>query len=156
MAACCGKGGNEITNSDGSLSKDSLCRENCNSNKTALTTKKDSGDAEDYVDSIMSGQPLQSVNDNTNNDITSTNNRKRNLSMSSVEPCEVKKVRNSGSDSASTEMEEAGTGRILAKARRSLYGNTPQRANVEACGDVYESIVLKKLDAISAEINRVN
>ena len=49
------------------------------------------------------------------------------------------------------------TDRVLARARRSLYGGTPnglKRTN--EVDDSYERLIMKKLDSISADIQNVN
>ena len=170
MAACCEKA--QGPEHDGQLcgspepNKNTIQPNKC----PDLTVSQIMGDAEEYVDAIMASQNLNPavVNNEDHNEThdlsvsnLNTNIRKRNLSLSSTDASEVKKARKNVSEceypgspvSADTPV----TDRVLARARRSLYGGTPnglKRTN--EVDDSYEKLIMKKLDSISADIQKVN
>lgn len=75
-----------------------------------------SDDANDYVEAIMSSQPVMS----TSVDVT-IRTRKRSLSL--PDTCNENSKKSRGD--SETDDSETSSGRVLAEARRSLYGSTP-------------------------------
>lgn len=155
MAACCEK-------AEGSGHGEELSCSPEPNKSPELTVTQIMGEAEEYVDAIMATQSLNpAIVNNEDHDLLVPNTRKRNLSSSSSDMSDVKKAKGNGGNCKSPESADTPvTDRVLAKARRSLYGGTPQGSHGfqrdSEADNSYERLIMKKLDVISLDIQKVN